>query len=262
MTENSTSDIVSFVSHHNSFRSILGSSPSIVLLKEDIDGRATFHEACIYHAATKSVFVTSNHIPLPAGQTDNSTSNQKILVTRVYDHDDPTKVVSVDATPEDLAMPNGGINYKSGLLFCAQGNMSNSLPSGLAYIANTEPPYTTQYLISSFYGKAFNSVNDVIVHSRDNSIWFTDPCYGYHMGIRPQPELPGLVYRFHPDDGSIRAMADDFVRPNGLCFSPDLKQLYVTDTGAVSGAKDVPFDKTGKSSIYAFDILETNHGTC
>ena len=262
MTENSKSDAVSFVSHHSSFQSIVGSFPRIVLLKEDVDGRATFHEACIYHAATKSVFVTSNQIPLPNGQTDDSTSNKKILVTRVYDHDDHTKVVSVDATPQGLVMPNGGINYKSGLLFCAQGNKFNSPPSGLVYIPNTEPPYSTQYLLSSFHGKAFNSINDAIVHRRDGSIWFTDPCYGYHQGIRPQPELPCQVYRFHPDEGSVRAVADDFVRPNGLCFSPDLKQLYVTDTGAVSGAEDVPFDQTGKSSIYAFDILETNHGMC
>jgi len=28
---------------------------------------------------------------------------------------------------------------------------------------------------------------------------------------------------------------DDFRRPNGLCFSPDEKKLYVVDTGATDG---------------------------
>lgn len=260
MTEPNNLSIVSFKSHHPTFDLILGSSPCITLLHEDNDGLATFHEACIYHHPTKSVFITSNLLPLCEGQTDISTSNKKIKVTRVYDDDDTAKTICVDIRPSDLVMPNGGVNYKSGLLFCAQGNKSNSPPSGLVYIADPEPPYSTQSLISSFHGRAFNSVNDVIVHPRDGTIWFTDPCYGFHQGFRPLPELPCQVYRYDPDEGSIRAVADDFVRPNGLCFSPDLNMLYVTDTGAVNGANDVPFDKTGKSSIYAFDILETKNG--
>ena len=252
--------IPSFQSHHHSFQLLTGPSPYIIVLKEDADGLATFHEACIYHAATKSIFITSNQLPLSGDQTDWSTSNKKVTVTRVYDRDDPTKVTSVDATPSALCMANGGVNYKSGLLFCAQGNKSPTSPSGIVYIADLEPPYKIEYLISSFHGRAFNSVNDVVVHPRDGSIWFTDPCYGYHQGIRCEPELPSQVYRFDPDERSIRAVADDFVRPNGLCFSPDLKLLYVTDTGAIHGAEHVPFDETSKASIYAFDVLETKYG--
>lgn len=251
----------SFRSYQPQFQLLLGPSPSITVLQEDPYGLATFHEACIYHAATKSVFVTSNLLPLSGGQTDRSTSNKKVTITRVYDQDDPNDITCVDVSPSGLCMANGGVNYKSGVLFCAQGNISNTSPSGLVYIANLEPPYEIQYLISSFHGRAFNSVNDVVVHPHDGTIWFTDPCYGHYQGIRPEPELPNQVYRFDPDEGSIRAVADDFVRPNGLCFSPDLKVLYITDTGAIHGAEDVPFNKTGKASIYAFDILETKYGS-
>ncbi|KAK9234833.1 hypothetical protein V1525DRAFT_411799 [Lipomyces kononenkoae] len=49
-------------------------------------------------------------------------------------------------------------------------------------------------------------------------------------------------------------MADYFARPNGLCFSPDLKRLYITDTGAIHGSSTVPVDLTGPSHI-AFDIV-------
>jgi gluconolactonase len=260
MTETRPPALVSFKSHHPSFQYILGPSPSISLLQKDTNGLATFHEACIYHAASKSVFITSNQLPLSNDQTSSSASNKRVTVTRVYDHRDPIEVTCVDMTPPDLVMANGGVNYKSGLLFCAQGNKSNTPPSGLVFMPDPETPHRTNSLISSYYGRSFNSINDVIVHPRDGTIWFTDPCYGYHQGIRPEPELPSHVYRFDPEEGSIRAIADDFVRPNGLCFSPDLKLLYVTDTGAVHGAEMVPFDKTGKSSIYAFDILETKHG--
>ena len=249
-----------FRPYHASFQSILGSSPSLILLQEDADGLATFHEACIYHPPTRSVFVTSNQLPLPPDQSDSSTLNKQVTVSRVCDEGDPPAMTCVDATPAGLVMANGGVNYKSGLLFCAQGNKSNSSPGGLIYVANPEPPYSTQNLIASFHGRSFNSVNDVIVHPHDGTIWFTDPCYGYRQGIRPEPELPSQIYRYDPKEKSIRAMADDFVRPNGLCFSPDLKVLYITDTGAISGAEAVPFDKTGKAGIYAFDILETNYG--
>jgi gluconolactonase len=40
------------------------------------------------------------------------------------------------------------------------------------------------------------------------------------------------VYRVDPASGDIRIVADDFVRPNGLAFSPDESLLYIADTGA------------------------------
>ena len=39
------------------------------------------------------------------------------------------------------------------------------------------------------------------------------------------------VYRFDPRDGSLRIVADDFKRPNGLAFSPDESLLYIADSG-------------------------------
>jgi gluconolactonase len=69
-------------------------------------------------------------------------------------------------------------------------------------------------------------VNGVIVHPLDHSIWFADPHYGYHQGIRPKPSLPDQVYPFDASTNSICAIADGFTRPNGLCFSLDLKTGY------------------------------------
>jgi gluconolactonase len=107
------------------------------------------------------------------------------------------------------------------------------------------PPYATEPVLTSFLGKPFNSVNDVVVHN-DGSIWFTDPSYGHDQGYRPRPSLPNFVYRYDPATKSTRAMADGFGRPNGICFSPDQKTVYITDTDQVRG---LSIDHTRASSM-------------
>jgi gluconolactonase len=76
----------------------------------------------------------------------------------------------------------------------------------------------------------FNSPNDVVVKS-DGTIWFTDPSYGWLQGFRPRPLLRDAVHRFDPRTGVVTTVADFFDKPNGLCFSPGERTLYVTDNG-------------------------------
>ena len=80
-----------------------------------------------------------------------------------------------------------------------------------------------------------NSPNDVVVHS-DGGIWFTDPSYGIlsdYEGERAQSEIGAChVYRIDPNTAAVDRVADDFVKPNGLAFSPDESTLYIADTGA------------------------------
>ena len=94
----------------------------------------------------------------------------------------------------------------------------------------------------SLQGKRFNSPNDVVVKS-DGSIWFTDPTYGIdsdYEGDRAESEIgASYVYRVDARSGEIRVVADDFVKPNGLAFSPDEKTLYIADTGRTHG-RDMP----------------------
>lgn len=116
-------------------------------------------------------------------------------------------------------------------------------------VSRTEHDGRVTVLADRHAGKRLNSPNDVVVKS-DGSVWFTDPAYGIdsdYEGNRATSEIGAChVYRIDPG-GEVAVAADDFVRPNGLCFSPDERRLYIADTG-VSHVVD------GPRHIRAFDV--------
>ncbi len=88
-------------------------------------------------------------------------------------------------------------------------------------------------LADRWNGKPLNAPNDIVVHP-DGGIWFTDPGYGImgnYEGHKDQLLLKEAVYRVDPKSGGLELVSDEGYKPNGLCFSPDYKQLYVADTG-------------------------------
>ncbi|MBV8183993.1 MAG: isochorismatase family protein, partial [Hyphomicrobiales bacterium] len=117
-----------------------------------------------------------------------------------------------------------------------------------------------EIIASHFEGKELNSPNDVCVHS-DGSIYFSDPWYGRMpvYGVE-RPRQLGFqgVYRVSPGGGEPQLLVDRnlFEQPNGLCFSPDERQLYVNDTGrALIRVFDVRPDGTlGPDRIFASGI--------
>ena len=98
---------------------------------------------------------------------------------------------------------------------------------------------TVTELASQFGGKSLNAPNDAIVHP-NGDIWFTDPGYGGLMnyegrrakGGSVQPYQKEAIYRIDVKTGTLHQVSDAINKPNGLCFSPDYKRLYVADTGA------------------------------
>jgi len=99
-------------------------------------------------------------------------------------------------------------------------------------LTRTEYDGTITVLAETFDGKKLTGPNDVVVKS-DGSIWFSDNgagIRGNYLGHKATAELPYRVYRVDGKTGQTTVAVGDMERPNGLCFSPDEKRLYVVDT--------------------------------
>ncbi len=91
-------------------------------------------------------------------------------------------------------------------------------------------------IADSYQGRKLNSPNDVVVHP-DGSVWFTDPPYGTagpggYEGEYGELFLKPAVYRVDATTTEVALVTAEPDHPNGLCFTPNYKQMYVVDTGA------------------------------
>lgn len=152
----------------------------------------------------------------------------------------PDQGVDVFRTASNFA--NGNTRDRQGRLITCE--------HGTRRVTRTEPDGTITVIADRHQGGRLNSPNDVVVKS-DGTIWFTDPSYGImsnYEGFKSPMEQGGCyVFRVDPQSGAITVAADDFVKPNGLAFSPDESILYVADSG-------VSHDPKGPHHIRAFDV--------
>jgi len=148
---------------------------------------------------------------------------------RIMRYDETDMSVSIFRTPCGNA--NGHTVDRQGrLVSCEHGGRR---------VSRSEIDGRITVIADNYQGKRLNSPNDVVVKS-DDSIWFTDPPYGImsdYEGNKATPEIGNNVFRVDGKTGEIRIVADDFIRPNGLAFSPDEKKLYIVDSagGRVKG---------------------------
>ena len=146
---------------------------------------------------------------------------------RLLRWDETTGAVGLFRQPASYA--NGNTLDRLGrMVTCEQGSRR---------LTRTEHDGAITVIADRYNGKRLNSPNDVVVKS-DHSIWFTDPSYGIdsdYEGHRAESEIDGChVYRVDPHSAACEMVADDFVRPNGIAFSPDEQWLYVADSGGTS----------------------------
>ncbi len=122
--------------------------------------------------------------------------------------------------------------YSNGNTFDFEGRQL-SCEHGGRRVVRYEYNGTLTVIADHFEGKRLNSPNDIVVHP-DGGIWFTDPPYGIngdYEGYRATKELKEAVYRVDAKTRQITKITDDPSAPNGICFSPDYKKLYIADTG-------------------------------
>jgi gluconolactonase len=188
------------------------------------------HEGLVYVDAEDALYFT--------------TSRPDVAIVRLDLGDGALTVVREDAnTANGMALAPDGR-----LVVCEQGTMS--APAAITLVDRATGEAET--LVDSWRGAPLNSPNDVVVRG-DGTVWFTDPSYGSLQGFRPRPALGDLVYRHDPATGETTPVAGGFDKPNGLCFSPDGRTLYVGDSGAPHHVK--AFTVAGDRSLTGERVL-------
>ena len=143
-------------------------------------------------------------------------------------------------------------NNSNGNIFDYQGRQI-AFEHGTRRVARYELDGGYTVLADSYGGKGLNAPNDGAAHP-DGWYYFTDPGYGGLMNYEGQrlntgsvqPNQKEAVYRIDAP-GRIEKVADEPFKPNGLCFSPDFKKVYIADTG-------VSHYPNAKSVIWVYDV--------
>src|SRR5574340_58451 len=154
--------------------------------------------------------------------------------SRIMKWEEETGAVSIFRKPSNNS--NGNTRDRQGRLVTCEHDARR--------LTRTEYDGTITVLIDSFDGKRLNSPNDVVVKS-DGSIWFTDPTFGLlgnYEGYKAESEIDANVYRLDPDSRKAAIVAEGVLAPNGLCFSPDEKILYIVESRGVPNRKIRAYD--------------------
>jgi gluconolactonase len=104
-----------------------------------------------------------------------------------------------------------------------------------------DPKAQVTVLADSYQGKRLNSPND-LAYKSNGDLYFTDPPYGLptldkdptkQLQINGVYRVPGAVSQkpgAPPNREQLQLLVKDLTRPNGICFSPDEKYLYVNNS--------------------------------
>lgn len=153
-------------------------------------------------------------------------------------------------------------NKCNGMTYDRNGNLVICEHATSTVVRESPDGKKRETIASHYKGKELNSPNDVVIRN-DGSIYFTDPPFGRVpvFGVERNRELDFQgVYKIPPEGGEVELLVDDFETPNGLCFSPDEKLLYINDsTRALIRVFDVKSD--GSVTNGRIFIENIGHGT-
>lgn len=172
----------------------------------------------------------------------------RYLVWSDIPNDRQMRYIEDDGHVSVMRKPAGNSN---GNTFDHQGRQL-SCEHGNRRVVRYEYDGSVTVIADKFEGKPLNAPNDVVVHP-NGDIWFTDPGYGsmmHYEGNKGELHLKEAVYRVDGKTKKISKVTDEIVKPNGLCFSPDYKKLYVADSGASHAPNKIPAD------IKSWDVVD------
>ncbi len=174
---------------------------------------------------------------------------------RMLKWDEETGAVSNFRKPSNFG--NGNTRDRQGrLVTCEHGGRR---------VTRTELDGTITVIMDAFDGKRLNSPNDIVVKS-DGSIWFTDPTFGIlgdYEGYPGTSEISPNVYRVDGDTLKATLVAEGILGPNGLCFSPDEKILYIVESRGVPNRKILAYDVSadGRTIANKRILIDAGPGT-
>ncbi len=158
-----------------------------------------------------------------------------------------------DGHVSDFRKPS---NFSNGNTFDYEGRQI-SCEHDARRVTRYEHDGKVTVLADKWEGKPLNAPNDAVVHP-DGGIWFTDPGYGIlvnYEGHKAPLEVEEAVYRIDPKTLKMTKLIGrkEMFKPNGLCFSPDYKKIYVCDTGASH------YDEAPRN-IMVYDVVDDGKG--
>ncbi|KAJ8688954.1 hypothetical protein PTI98_013024 [Pleurotus ostreatus] len=156
------------------FLNILGQEPSFHEIASNPDfGFA--NEAPVYFPDTDEIFFSGSAFP---GNTNMSNQVNRVSMSEVEDalRASNGSAVNVTVTPIDLPSTvlstNGGTGpFRGSLLFVGDG--LGARPPAVTLV-NPRPPHNATVLLDNFFGRQFNSLNDVKIHPTSGKIFFSD----------------------------------------------------------------------------------------
>lgn len=146
-----------------------------------------------------------------------------------YDGAAFTELIPIVVDPQNTQtiVSDAGIN---GMAVAGDGRLfaASHAVGGIVAIDVTKTPIERTTIVAEFNGLRLNAPNDLTIRS-DGVVYLSDPDWQCMGGTCPQPK--NRVYYYA--GGTLREIATDHMKPNGIALSPDESTLYVGGDGTL-----------------------------
>jgi gluconolactonase len=175
--------------------------------------------------------------------------------------DIPNNAIMRWSASDGLSVHNASAHFPIGLYLDLDGRLI-ACEHTTRRLTRREHDGSVTPLATHYGDHVLNSTNDVCVRASDGAIFFTDPPFGIRVedgqifGYQQAMEYGFCgVFKVSGDPAAPHLVTDALYRPNGLCFSPDERTLYVADSSEryhqVYALTMTPEDRAVDASVFA-----------